>query len=156
MNETDYNARLYEKMKADWQEDGVKVSKGAKSLSILEPVEYAKKDGSTGIAYNVKKVFDVSQTNGRRPAAPTLDRDPRKLVAVMLDTAPIDVATVEELPSPNCDEFLYLGGNEQRQSGALPLRQLQKRQRKLSDTLYPQCSAGKDRAGSYQQLGGLR
>lgn len=71
MNETDYNARLYEKMKADWQEDGVKVSKGAKSLSILEPVEYAKKDGSTGIAYNVKKVFDVSQTTAedrlRRP-----------------------------------------------------------------------------------------
>ena len=89
----------------DWQEDGVKVSKGAKSLSILEPVEYAKKDGSTGIAYNVKKVFDVSQTNGRRPAAPTLDRDPRKLVAVMLDTAPIDVATVEELPSPNMGAF---------------------------------------------------
>ena len=89
----------------DWQEDGVKVNKGAKSLSILEPVEYAKKDGSTGIAYNVKKVFDVSQTNGRRPAAPTLDRDPRKLVAVMLDTAPIDVATVEELPSPNMGAF---------------------------------------------------
>ena len=89
----------------DWQEDGVKGSKGAKSLSILEPVEYAKKDGSTGIAYNVKKVFDVSQTNGRRPAAPTLDRDPRKLVAIMLDTAPIDVATVEELPSPNMGAF---------------------------------------------------
>lgn len=89
----------------DWQEDGVKVSKGAKSLSILEPVEYAKKDGSTGIAYNVKKVFDVSQTNGRRPAAPTLDRDPRKLVAIMLDMAPIDVATVEELPSPNMGAF---------------------------------------------------
>ena len=89
----------------DWQEGGVKVSKGAKSLSILEPVEYAKKDGSTGIAYNVKKVFDVSQTNGRRPAAPTLDRDPRKLVAIMLDTAPIDVATVEELPSPNMGAF---------------------------------------------------
>ena len=89
----------------DWQEDGVKVSKGAKSLSILEPGEYAKKDGSTGIAYNVKKVFDVSQTNGRRPAAPTLDRDPRKLVAIMLDTAPIDVATVEELPSPNMGAF---------------------------------------------------
>ena len=68
-------------------------------------MEYAKKDGSTGIAYNVKKVFDVSQTNGRRPAAPTLDRDPRKLVAVMLDTAPIDVATVEELPSPNMGAF---------------------------------------------------
>ena len=85
----------------DWQEDGVKVNKGAKSLSILEPVEYAKNDGSTGIAYNVKKVFDVAQTSGKKPAAPTLDRDPRKLVAIMLDTAPIDVTTVEELPSPN-------------------------------------------------------
>ena len=66
----------------DWQEDGVKVNKGAKSLSILEPVEYTKNDGSTGIAYNVKKVFDVAQTSGKKPAAPTLDRDPRKLVAM--------------------------------------------------------------------------
>ena len=89
----------------DWQEDGVKVNKGAKSLSILEPVEYAKNDGSTGIAYNVKKVFDVAQTSGKKPAAPTLDRKPRKLVAIMLDTAPIDVTTVEELPSPNMGAF---------------------------------------------------
>ena len=58
----------------DWQEDGVKVNKGAKSLSILEPVEYTKNDGSTGIA-------------------------------IMLDTAPIDVSTVEELPSPNMGAF---------------------------------------------------
>ena len=89
----------------DWQEDGVKVNKGAKSLSILEPVEYTKNDGSTGIAYNVKKVFDVAQTSGKKPAAPTLDRDPRKLVAIMLDTAPIDVSTVEGLPSPNMGAF---------------------------------------------------
>ena len=89
----------------DWQEDGVKINKGAKSLSILEPVEYTKNDGSTGIAYNVKKVFDVAQTSGKKPAAPTLDRDPRKLVAIMLDTAPIDVSTVEELPSPNMGAF---------------------------------------------------
>ena len=51
MNETDYNARLYEKMKADWQEDGVKVSKGAKSLSILEPVEYANSRQSNPISH---------------------------------------------------------------------------------------------------------
>lgn len=76
-----------------------------KSLSILEPVEYTKNDGSTGIAYNVKKVFDVAQTSGKKPAAPTLDRDPRKLVAIMLDTAPIDVSTVDELPSPNMGAF---------------------------------------------------
>lgn len=89
----------------DWQEDGIKVNKGAKSLSILEPVEYTKNDGSTGVAYNVKKVFDVSQTNGRKPAAPTLDRDPRKLVAVMLDTAPIEVKSVNDLPQPKMGAF---------------------------------------------------
>lgn len=89
----------------DWQEDGVKINKGAKSLSILEPVEYTKNDGSTGVAYNVKKVFDVSQTNGRKPAAPTLDRDPRKLAAIMLDTAPIEVKSVNELPQPQMGAF---------------------------------------------------
>ena len=55
----------------DWSKDNIKITKGAKSISILEPVEYAKRDGTTGISYNVKKVFDVSQTNGKRPPAPT-------------------------------------------------------------------------------------
>ena len=49
----------------DWSKDNIKITKGAKSISILEPVEYAKRDGTTGISYNVKKVFDVSQTNGK-------------------------------------------------------------------------------------------
>ena len=61
----------------------MKVNKGAKSLSILEPVEYTKNDGSTGIAYNVKKVFDVAQTSGKKPAAPTLDRDPSTRLPLM-------------------------------------------------------------------------
>ena len=67
----------------DWSKDNVKIQKGAKSISILEPVEYAKKDGTTGISYNVKKVFDVSQTNGKRPPAPTVNRDPKALITVM-------------------------------------------------------------------------
>lgn len=39
----------------DWGEENVKINKGEKSLSILEPVEYTKKDGTPGIAYNVKR-----------------------------------------------------------------------------------------------------
>lgn len=50
----------------DWGKDNVKITKGAKSISILEPVEYTRADGSPGISYNVKKVFDVTQTNGRK------------------------------------------------------------------------------------------
>ena len=33
----------------DWSKDNIKITKGAKSISILEPVEYAKRDGTTGI-----------------------------------------------------------------------------------------------------------
>ena len=85
----------------DWTKEGVKINKGSKSISILEPVEYTKKDGTPGVSYNVKKVFDVSQTNGKRIPAPTLNRDPQKLVPMMLDSAPVAIETVDELPYDN-------------------------------------------------------
>lgn len=88
-----------------WGEGNVRVKKGAKSISILEPVEYTKNDGSTGISYNVKKMFDVSQTNGKRQPAPTLNRDPQELVAVMIDTSPVEVEIVDEMPQPNMGAF---------------------------------------------------
>lgn len=85
----------------DWASEDIKINKGSKSISILEPVEYTKKDGTPGISYNVKKVFDVSQTNGKRTPAPSVNRDPQKLVAMMLDSAPVAVETVDELPYSN-------------------------------------------------------
>lgn len=89
----------------DWAEEKVSINKGAKSISILEPVEYARNDGATGISYNVKKVFDVSQTKGKQTPAPTANRDPQKLVAVMIDTSPVEVEVVPELPHPNMGAF---------------------------------------------------
>lgn len=89
----------------DWADDGVKINKGAKSISILEPVEYTRSNGTTGISYNVKKVFDVSQTSGKRQPVPSVNRDPRALVAVMLDTAPVNVESSSELPYPNMGAF---------------------------------------------------
>lgn len=44
-------------------------------------------------------------TNDKRPAAPTANRDPRKLVAVMLDSAPINIESVSELPYPDMGAF---------------------------------------------------
>ena len=89
----------------DWSKENVRVSKGAKSISILEPVEYTKKDGSTGVSYNVKKVFDVSQTNGKRPPAPTVNRDPKALITTMLDSSPVNVEAADDLPYPNMAAF---------------------------------------------------
>lgn len=84
-----------------WRDDNIRVKKGAKSISILEPVDYTKADGSTGISYNVKKAFDILQTNGRRQPAPTVNRDPKNLVSVMLDTAPVNCESSSELPNPD-------------------------------------------------------
>ena len=89
----------------DWAEEKVSINKGAKSISILEPVEYARDDGSTGISYNVKKVFDVSQTKGKQSPAPSVNRDPQALVAVMIDTSPVNVEVANELPHPNMGAF---------------------------------------------------
>ena len=100
---------------AGWGEDNVRVKKGAKSISILEPVEYTKSDGSQGISYNVKKMFDVSQTNGKKQPAPTLNRDTEDIVAVMVDTSPVNVELSDEMPQPgmgafykNEDQTLYI------------------------------------------------
>lgn len=89
----------------DWSKDNIKITKGAKSISILEPVEYAKRNGTTGISYNVKKVFDVAQTNGKRPPAPTVNRDPKALITTMLDSSPVNVEATNELPYPNMAAF---------------------------------------------------
>lgn len=89
----------------DWAEDKISVNKGARSISILEPVEYTRNDGSTGINYNVKKVFDVSQTKGKQTPAPTVNRDPKALVAAMIDTAPVNVEITNDLPYPNMGAF---------------------------------------------------
>ena len=100
---------------AGWGEDNVRVKKGAKSISILEPVEYTKSDGSQGISYNVKKMFDVSQTNGKKQPAPSINRDTEDIVAVMVDTSPVNVELSDEMPQPgmgafykNEDQTLYI------------------------------------------------
>lgn len=89
----------------DWSKENIKITKGAKSISILEPVEYTKKDGTTGISYNVKKVFDVSQTNGRKAPAVSVNRDPKALITTMLDVSPVQVEGIDELPYPGMAAF---------------------------------------------------
>lgn len=50
----------------DWQKKGRSVSKGEKALLVLEADgEYTREDGSSGVSFKVKRVFDVSQTYGQ-------------------------------------------------------------------------------------------
>ncbi len=86
----------------DWGDDNVKVLKGAKGISILEPSEYAREDGSTGIHYNVKKVFDISQTNSQTKYKYNRQRhtDPNMLFDSMKDTSPVKFDFVDESEQP--------------------------------------------------------
>lgn len=85
----------------DWGKEKVSIKKEMRSIRILEPVEYSKKDGTTGISYNVKRVFDVTQTNGTKTPSPTINKDPRNLIKVMLDSSPVNVESSDNLPYTN-------------------------------------------------------
>ena len=82
-----------------WKASGVYVKRGEDAITILEPgKEYQKDDGSVGVSCNVKKVFDISQTNSRQQPVPTVARDDRLLLKALMNNAPCRFAISNELP----------------------------------------------------------
>ena len=82
-----------------WKDNGVYVKRGEDAITILEPgKEYEKDDGSTGVSYNVKKVFDISQTKSRQQASPAVSRDDRLLLKALMNNAPCRFGISNELP----------------------------------------------------------
>ena len=82
-----------------WKDSGVYVKRGADAITILEPgKEYEKDDGSTGVSYNVKKVFDISQTSSRQQVVSPVARDERLLLKALMNNAPCRLAISNELP----------------------------------------------------------
>jgi hypothetical protein len=81
-----------------WKASGAYVKRGAVGLSILEPgKEYQREDGSVGVSYNVKKVFDISQTSAQRPAQKTHPED-RQLLRALLNDPPCKIEVTAEVP----------------------------------------------------------
>lgn len=79
-----------------WKDQKISINKGETGIMILEPgKEYTRKDGSTAVSYNVKKVFDVSQTNLTFAVAPAVKRDGRLLVRALIHNAPCDFENVD-------------------------------------------------------------
>ena len=89
----------------EWSDTGAQVKRGAKSISILEPVEFNRKDGTTGVTYNVKKVFDVRQTNSHYRQPQTVKRDPTQLVKALLETSNVEYQTAENTPDDRAAYF---------------------------------------------------
>ena len=82
----------------DWRSDNVKINKGAKSISILEPIEYTRNDGTSGISYNVKKMFDISQTSAKPNESQALNVSTKEFIMTLLENVGIEVESKNDLP----------------------------------------------------------
>ena len=83
-----------------WKEAGVSVQRKPVSVKILEPgKEYPREDGTRGTSFEVKRVFDVSQTRGRLRSVPSVKPDDRTLLKALIHRSPVPIQTVEGLPN---------------------------------------------------------
>ncbi len=82
-----------------WEDAGTSIKRRQKGISILEPGdEYTREDGTIGTSYNVKKVFDISQTTARAKIQPTVSVDDRLLLKALIHRPPAPIQMVDDLP----------------------------------------------------------
>lgn len=83
----------------DWKEVGAFIKKGANGIKILEPGDsYTRADGSSGISYNVKKMFDISQTTYNQKTR-TINYDDKVKLTALLKDCPVDIKAVDDIPN---------------------------------------------------------
>jgi len=82
-----------------WKRQNCSVKPGQTAISILEPHEYAKEDGSPGTGYNIKKVFDISQVDTRKLRnTPPSNYTERQILGALISKYPMKIMGVDELP----------------------------------------------------------
>ena len=83
-----------------WKEAGASAQRKPKSVKILEPgKEYDREDGTRGTSFEVKRVYDASQTRGRVRSAPAVKLDDRVLLKALIHRTPVPIQTVDSLPN---------------------------------------------------------
>lgn len=83
---------------SSWQEAGVQIKKDEKSISIFEPgKEYKSNSGETKKYFNVRKIFDISQTTAQPEAEPNVALDEKLLLKALIHRAPVSIQMVDSL-----------------------------------------------------------
>lgn len=82
-----------EKMKAQ----NARPRKGASHIKILEPYNYVTPDGHKGIGYNVKKVFDVSETTARSTVRFKRVQDTRMLLKALVYKPQVAMEVIDDV-----------------------------------------------------------
>lgn len=84
-----------------WRNQGVYIKKQefSRPIKIVESNgEYTRDDGSIGVSYNIKRVYDISQTTARMKAQPPVSHDARALLGALIYKKPVPIQSVDELP----------------------------------------------------------
>lgn len=81
-----------------WRNHGASVVHGAKAIHILEPgTAYNSASGNVGHNFNIKSVFDVSQTTADPRRAPQTP-DYRRFLQGLISASPVKVQALDEMP----------------------------------------------------------
>ena len=84
-----------------WRDQGVYIKRQEfnRPIKIVESNgEYTRDDGSIGVSYNIKRVYDISQTTARVKAQPPVSYDERALLNALIYKRPVPIQSVDELP----------------------------------------------------------
>ena len=84
-----------------WRDQGVYIKRQefGRPIKIVESNgEYTRDDGSIGVSYNIKRVYDISQTTARIKAQPPVSFDERALLNALIYKRPVPIQPVDELP----------------------------------------------------------
>ena len=79
-----------------WRQQGGTVLRNPNPIFILEPNgQYERKDGSIGTNFDVKRVYDISQTNLRY--TPPIRYDIRTKLLALIKRVPADIQVIEKM-----------------------------------------------------------
>lgn len=88
-----------------WNELDVRINKGEKAIHILEPSDYIDENGEQRTSYNIKNVFDISQTDAQPQPPQKAESNPKVLAMALMKSATVPKVAVDELPTPNSTAF---------------------------------------------------
>lgn len=84
-----------------WRDQGayIKRQEFGRPIKMIESNgEYTRDDGSIGVSYNIKRVYDISQTTSRMRSQSPVSYDQRALLNALIYKCPVPIQSVDELP----------------------------------------------------------
>lgn len=84
----------------NWDKLKAYVLKGEKSILLLEPGNtYTASDGSQKQGFNIRHVFDISQTDSKITNRFETKQDDRLLIRMLMNNAPVDIQAGTDVPA---------------------------------------------------------